>query len=160
MLRSELNGYGVTTSAVTINPFTSNCAKSKTDKVLLNSYPVNGHTFGVCPWNQNLKDFASLTNSKHQFYNYTIVSRKVTEAGIRTLKTLGPLLGLRLRSRPLPSKVSESTDHVGVLGGVPELLVGEYMRTGSGWGGSVNWFSSVLPLCQSHEAPSSPARTR
>ena len=28
-------------------------------KVLLNSFPMNGHTLGFCPWNQKLQNFVS-----------------------------------------------------------------------------------------------------
>ena len=41
------------------NLFTSDNAESKISKVLLNSFPMNGHTSGFGPWNQKLEDFAS-----------------------------------------------------------------------------------------------------
>ena len=61
----------------TLNPFTPDRAKSKIDKfckitnwvklttkqhhskVLLNSFPMNGHTLGFCPQNQKLENFVS-----------------------------------------------------------------------------------------------------
>ena len=61
-----------------VNPFTPGSAKSKTDKfstigenwaklktkqhhskVLLNSFPTNGHTLGFCTWRQKLENFVS-----------------------------------------------------------------------------------------------------
>ena len=60
-----------------LNPFTPESAKSKIDKfskianwvklknkqhhskVLLNSFPMNGHTLGFCTWSQKLENFIS-----------------------------------------------------------------------------------------------------
>ena len=49
-----------------IHRFTPDGAKSKSDtiskincKVMLNSFPMNGHTLGFCPWNQKLENFVS-----------------------------------------------------------------------------------------------------
>ena len=33
--------------------------KQHHSKVLLNSFPMNGHTLGFCTWSQKLKDFVS-----------------------------------------------------------------------------------------------------
>ena len=62
---------------IIINPFTPDSAKSKSDtfskiikwgksennqhngEVLLNSFQMNGHTLGFCPWNQKLEYFVS-----------------------------------------------------------------------------------------------------
>ena len=55
-------------------------------------------------------------------YSNSITLFKVSKL---TVKTLGPFLGLLLRSLSLPSKTSESMDPAGVLGGVSMLPVGE-----------------------------------
>ena len=33
--------------------------KQHHSKVLLNSFPMNGHTLELCPWNQKLENFVS-----------------------------------------------------------------------------------------------------
>ena len=34
------------------------CESQRVDKQL-NSFPINGHTLGFCPWNQKLENFVS-----------------------------------------------------------------------------------------------------
>ena len=69
---NNCDGYDLSSD---LFPFTLDNTKSKTDKfskisnwgklknkhskVLLNSFPMNGHTLGFCTWSQNLENFVS-----------------------------------------------------------------------------------------------------
>ena len=87
-------------------------------KVLLNSFPMNGHTLGLCPYNQKLENFVSpkvylwkstvwVTNRvKHKhFHSQSEALRDTKFSGVLTLNSdhqTGTLKCARVRCRTCP----------------------------------------------------------